>query len=130
MIRYLSMEQVLALHQALLGAFGGSSGLRDRGALEAALARPALTFAGEDLYADEPAKAAAFMHSLVLNHPFIDGNKRVGAAGAELFLRWNGWDVEVADEEFETVTLSVAAGELDVEAVAIWFRQRSRQRPV
>ena len=69
------------------------------------------------------------MHSLVLSHPLLDGNKRVGAAAAELFLHWNGCDVIASDAEYEDVTLRSAAGELDVEALAIWFRQRSRQRP-
>lgn len=79
----------LAQHAALVRAFGGASGLRDRRSFEAAVARPAATFAGEDLYDDLAAKAAALMHSLVLNHPFVDGNKRVGVAAAELFLSCN-----------------------------------------
>src|SRR5262249_40188094 len=77
---YLSVEQVLGLHAALTREFGGASGLRDRGALESAVARPAMTFGGEDLYPDMAAKAAALMHSLVLNDPSLDGNKRVAVA--------------------------------------------------
>jgi death-on-curing protein len=123
---YLSADQVLDLHEALLDAFGGASGLRDRGALEAALARPAMTFGGEDLYPDSATKAAALMHSLVMNHPFVDGNKRTSVAAAELFLQLNGCLLEASDDELEHLTLATATGKTQVEALAIWFRQRLR----
>ena len=123
---YLSVEQVLALHQALVGQFGGGSGIRERGGLESAVARPAMTFGGEDLYGDLAAKAAALMHSLVLNHPFVDGNKRIGVAAAEFFLERNASILEASDEELERLTLAVAEGKVAVEALAIWFRQRIR----
>ncbi len=125
---YLAVEQILELHDRLR-RFGGSSGLRDRGALEAAVARPQMTFGGEDLYPDAEAKAAALMHSLVTNHPFVDGNKRVGAAAAELFLNLNGMALVAEDEELVDVTLAVARGEVSAEALAIWLRQRSRREP-
>ena len=83
-----------------------------------------MTFGGEDLYVDLAAKAAALMHSLVLNHPFVDGNKRVGVAAAEFFLEYNGQVVDATDEELEAITLSVAEGTLEAEALAIWLRQR------
>lgn len=124
MILYLSVEQILLLHQAQLEKFGGGSGLRDRGGLESAAARPAMTFGGEDLYPDVAAKTAALMHSLVMNHPFVDGNKRVGAVAAELFVLLNGWRLEATDAEFEQITLTAARGELEADALAIWFRQR------
>lgn len=66
------------------------------------------------------------MHSLVLNHPFIDGNKRIGAAAAEFFIERNGSALEAADDEFEAVTLALAEGAVAIEALAIWFRQRLR----
>ena len=123
---YLSLAQVVELQQDLLGAFGGLAGIRDRAGLESAVARPAMTFGGDDLYPDVPAKVGALMHSLVLNHPFIDGNKRVAAAAAELMLDINGIALAADDEEFESVTLGTARGELSAEALAIWFRQRCR----
>jgi death-on-curing protein len=126
-ILYLSVEQVLALHGALVGQFGGGgTAVRDRGALESAVARPAMTFGGEDLYDDLAAKAGALMHSLVLNHPFLDGNKRTGVAATELFLEWNGSVLEASDEELEPLAVSVAEGKVAVEALGIWFRQRLR----
>jgi death-on-curing protein len=123
---YLSAEQVLSLHKALVGQFGGPSGVRERGALESAVARPAMTFGGDDLYADLAAKAAALMHSLVLNHPFVDGNKRIGVAAAELFIELNGFTLDASDEDLEDMTLALAEGKVKVEALAIWFRQRLR----
>jgi death-on-curing protein len=123
-ILYLSIDQILDLHNRQIRAFGGSTGLRDRGGLESAVARPAMTFGGEDLYPDAADKASALMHSLVMNHPFVDGNKRIGASAAELFLELNRYRLAAADEELEEITLTVARGELDAEALAIWFRQR------
>ncbi len=124
MIVYLSPEQLVALHALQIERFGGSSGMRDRGGLESAAARPAMTFGGEDLYPDIAAKAAALMHSLLMNHPFVDGNKRVGVAAAEFFLELNESRLAASNAELEELTLSVAQGELDAESLAIWFRQR------
>ena len=84
-----------------------------------------MTFGGEDLYPDEAAKAAALIHSLVMNHPFVDGNQRIGAAAAELFLERNGFELRASDAEFEAITMAAARGEVDAEALAIWFRQRT-----
>jgi death-on-curing protein len=123
---YLSVDQALRLHQLQLATFGGAAGLRDRSSLESAVARPQMTFGGEDLYGDTAAKAAALMHSLVMNHPFVDGNKRVGAMAAELFLLVNSVELYAADEEIESVTMTLARGEIEAEALAIWLRQRSR----
>jgi death on curing protein len=122
---YLSIDQVLELYSSQLKSYGGRLGLRDRPALEAAVARPAATFGGEDLYPDIAAKAAALMHSLVMNHPFVDGNKRVGAHAAILFLEINSLAADFTPAELADVTLAAARGELDAERLAIWFRQRT-----
>lgn len=123
MIEYLSLAQILHLHEAQIDAFGGAGGIRDKNGLKSAVARPTMTFAGEDLYPDVAAKAAALMHSLVLNHPFVDGNKRVGAAAAELMALLNGYELNASDDELEDLTLSVAKGEMDIEPLTIWLRQ-------
>jgi death on curing protein len=125
-ILYLSVRQLLRLHEIQLRGFGGSAGIRDRGGLEAAAARPQMTFGGDDLYPDLAAKAAALMHSLVMNHPFVDGNKRVGAMAAELFLAANGHALEAYDEALADLTFAIARGEVPAEALAVWIRQRSR----
>lgn len=125
-VEYLSISQVLALHAQQLRRHGGGSGVRDRRALESALARPAATFGGEDLYGDIADKAAALMHSLALNHPFVDGNKRVAAFTAIVFAESNGHEFLATPDELVETTLAVADGKMAVEALVIWFRQRLR----
>lgn len=85
-----------------------------------------MTFSGEDLYADVATKAAALMHSLALNHPLLDGNKRVAAHAAVLFATLNGFEPLMSPDELVEVTLAVAEGKVEAEALAIWFRQRLR----
>jgi len=92
------------------------------------VARPQMTFGGDDLYQDVAAKAAALLHSLVQNHPFVDGNKRTGAHALVVFLLANDYEPEFASSELTEMTLAVARGELAAEAVAIWVRQRSSRR--
>ncbi len=94
MIVYPSIEEVLAAHERLIALFGGSSGLRDRAALEAALARPQAGY-----YKDVVEQAAALLESLAQNHPFIDGNKRTAIAVTGAFLRVNGYRLEFDDLE-------------------------------
>jgi death-on-curing protein len=125
-VGYLSIEQVRALHADQLRLYGGATGLRDNGALESAVARPAMTFGGEDLYEDLASKASALMHSLVLNHPFVDGNKRIGAHAAILFVELNGQTFLATPGELVEMTVAVAEGNVAVEALTIWFRQRLR----
>ena len=125
-VEYLAISQALALHAEQLKRYGGATGLRDRGALEAALARPAATFGGEDLYPEIADKAAALMHSLALNHPFVDGNKRVAAFAAIVFVESNGFNFLATPDDLVETTLHVAEGKLTSEALAIWFRQRLR----
>lgn len=122
---YLAVDQVLRVHERQVERFGGSAGVRDRGALEAAVARPQATFGGDDLYPDPAAKAAALMQSLIAGHPFVDGNKRTAAMSAELFLLFNGFELVTDEDDFEDVTMAAARGELGAEELAIWFRQRS-----
>ena len=85
-MRFLTLTEVLNLHQLMITQSGGSFGLRDLGALESVIAQPQMTFGGQDLYPTVEAKAAAICLSLVKNHPFIDRNKRVGHAATEAFL--------------------------------------------
>ena len=128
MTTYVSLAQVLELHRRQIKRFGGAAGLRDRGAVEAAIGRPQMTFGGEDLYPEVADKAAALMHSLVMNHPFVDGNKRVGAHACLLFLLANGAEPIFSPTDLTEITLAVARGEVTAEALSIWLRQRTRQR--
>ncbi len=92
-MRHLPLGEVVALHRAILEDSGGASGIRDLGALESALAPPRATFDGINLHASLHAKAAALGYSLALNHPFIDGNKRVAHAAMEAFVMLNGFEI-------------------------------------
>jgi len=90
---YLSSTEILALHQAVLQRYGGTPGLRDMGAVEAAAFRPQCGY-----YEDIVEEAAALLESLLMNHPFLDGNKRVAFAACDVFLRINGWRIKAEAE--------------------------------
>ncbi len=124
-IVYLTAVQVLFIHARLLAETGGAPGVRDLGLLGSAIARPRATFDAQDPYPDLYAKAAALIVSLVNNHPFIDGNKRVGVTAAGLFLVRNGLQLRAGNVEIEQVTLEVAQGRLTVEQMAAWFRRHT-----
>lgn len=127
-MRMLSIEEVLELHQLLLEQPSGSAGVRDQGGLESALAQPLMTFGGEDLYPTLVDKAAALGFSLILNHPFVDGNKRIGHAVMEVFLILNGLEIEASTDDQEQVILSVAAGEMDREDFTDWLKTHVMKR--
>ena len=120
MIRYLSVEEVLELHRLALQQTGGLDGVRDLGGLESAIVQPQMTFGGQDLYPCLPTKATALGFSLVCNHPFLDGNKRVGHLAMEMFLVLNGQELTAGVDEQETVIIRLAAGKLSREEFAEW----------
>lgn len=123
MTRYLTLGEVLELHHRIITETGGARGLRDMGALEAALGQPRQSFGGRDLYADLIAKAVALGFSLIMNHPFVDGNKRVGHAAMEAMLLLNGHEIEAPVEDAEETVLTVAAGERTREEFERWVRE-------
>jgi death-on-curing protein len=123
-MRYLSLEEIISLHTRLIAQSGGSLGLRDRGALESAVAQPEMTFGGDDLYPTMAEKAAALGHSLVQNHPFIDGNKRVGHAAMEVFLVLNGCEISASVDEQEAIVLAVASSQMSRAELGEWLKQR------
>lgn len=122
-MRYLTLEQVLDLHRLVIAQSGGHAGLRDFNALQSAVAQPRMTFDGHDLYPTLAAKAAALAHSLIQNHPFIDGNKRIGHAAMEVMLVMNGYEIKASVEEQERTILAVASGQLPREEFAAWVEQ-------
>jgi death-on-curing protein len=128
MIRYLTLEEILELHRLLLQQSGGLGGVRDLGGLDSALAQPQMAFGGQDLYPGLAEKAAALGFSLVCNHPFVDGNKRVGHAALETFLVLNGWELEAEVDEQEQVILRLAAGTLERDEFTAWVQSHSRPR--
>ena len=120
-MRYLSLQEVISLHSLLIAQTGGSSGLRDRGALESAVAQPEASFGGEDLYADLPSKAAALGHSLIQNHPFVDGNKRIGHGAMEVFLLLNGHEIHASVDDQEKIIIEVASGKVSRIEFSEWI---------
>jgi death on curing protein len=127
-VRYLSLGEVLELHRMILRQSGGMSGLRDSDALESALAQPHMTFGGEDLYPSLAEKAASLGFSLIMNHPFLDGNKRIGHAVMETFLVLNGYEVQATTDEQEEIVLRLAAGQLDRATFTDWLRSHISPR--
>jgi len=123
MIRYLSVEQVVSLHQRVVGHLT-DSGVRDYRALEAAVTRPAMTFETEDLYPTVDAKAAVLLHSLATAFPFTDAGRETALLAAECFLIANGATLHATDRDLERVVAAVGSGEIGVDALAIWIRQR------
>lgn len=121
MIEYVTLEDVLHLHEEIIAETGGSPGVRDVGSVDSAVANPSRTFGGADLYPTLVDKAAILLWSLVQNHPFVDGNKRIGFGAAVLFLRLNGRTIEAPVAEAEAVVLAVAAGQTTREVLCQWL---------
>ena len=111
-IVFLSLDEVLEIHEQQIERYGGSPGIRDIAGLESAVATPQATFGGEFLHPSIPAMAAAYLFHLCQNHAFIDGNKRVGANAAITFLFMNDWDLTFDEEELVDLVLSIASGGL------------------
>jgi death on curing protein len=122
-MRSLTLGEVIELHRRVLAVSGGAGGIRDLGLLESALAQPATTFAGQDLHPSVIDKAAALAFSLVANHPFIDGNKRIGHAAMEVYLLLNGYEIQASVDDQERLMLDVASGTLDRGQLAEWLHQ-------
>jgi death-on-curing protein len=121
-VTYLTLAEVLAFHELLIEEFGGATGIRDLGALESALYRPRTGY-----YRDVVEEAAALFESLVQNHPFVDGNKRVAFAVMDVFLRVNGRVLEVDDAAaHEQLVGLMERGELDLAAIDGWLRVHVR----
>ncbi len=122
-MRFLTLIEVLELHRRVIEQSGGAFGIRDIGLLESAIAQPRMTFGEEDLYSSLLEKAAALGFSIIMNHPFVDGNKRIGHAVTETFLILNGMEINASVDEQERVVLAIASGELGREAFVEWLRK-------
>lgn len=121
---FLELDEVLAIHAESIRRFGGGLGLRDAGLLESALGMPRATMFGELLHTTVHEQAAAYLFHLVKNHPFVDGNKRIGLAAALTFLGQNGLWVETSNEELIELTLGVAEGRTSKADVAVFLAER------
>ncbi len=126
-IRFLTVDEILLIHAAVVQLHGGSRELRDRGLLESAVAMPAARFGGRFLHEDLPAMAAAYLFHLNKNHAFVDGNKRVALPGAETFLVLNGHRIDASNDELVELTLRVADGRTDKAELTMALRERMRE---
>lgn len=121
MIR-LTKQQVMLLHKDIIAESGGSAEIRDEGLLDSALNAPFQTFSETELYPTLIEKAARLGYSLIKNHAFVDGNKRIGAHTMLVFLALNGIEVEYEDKDFIQLVLGVAAGEISDEQLLTWLQ--------
>ncbi len=117
---FLTLEDVLTIHDKQIALFGGERGVRDIGLLESAIATPKATFQGQLLHDGVLAIASAYLYHIVQNHPFMDGNKRAGAVVAIVFLEMNGVELNLSNEELVELVLKVATGKMlkpEIEAI-------------
>ena len=120
-MRFLTLAEVLELQVRLIEQSGGAAGVRDLGGVESALAQPQMTFGGVDLYPTLAEKAAALCFSLVQNHAFVDGNKRIGHAAMETYLVLNGCEIVADVDDSERIILGVASGETSRAELLAWI---------
>jgi death-on-curing protein len=125
-VKFLTLTEVLEIHRDQIARYGGTTGIRDIELLKSALGMPAATYGGEFLHTDAFEMAAAYLFHLVKNHPFLDGNKRVGAVAALVFLLLNSHNFDAPEDEFAEMVLLVARGEVDKAEVTVFIRRWSR----
>ncbi len=122
MIKF-SKDKVLLLHQLIAQETGGSVGVRDEGLLESALETAFSSFDGQEFYPTKEEKGARIGHSLISNHAFVDGNKRIGVYVMLTFLEVNGIRLDCTNEEVVHIGLSVADGSMDYDALLSWIKE-------
>lgn len=123
---FLEIADILEIHQILIEQFGGMPGVRDEGLLESALSQPKASFFGELLHPTIYQQAAAYLYHLAKNHPFVDGNKRTAYGAMEAFIRLNGYNLDLSNEEAYTMVMQVAQGEMTKEELASLLEQHIR----
>lgn len=121
----ITIEQVVRIHEILIEKFGGTKGIRDLALLESALARPYQTFGGVELHENQFQKAAAIIQSLLINHPFVDGNKRIGYVVMRLILLENGWDLNVSQDEKHQFVIGIAEGKMEFNEISDWLKSNA-----
>ena len=125
---FLGLEEVLQIHVDQIERYGGGSGIRDLALLQSAIAVPQAGMGDQYLHSDLFEMAAAYLFHIVQNHPFVDGNKRVGAAAALVFLKLNGITIHITNAALVKTVLGVAQGKVGKVAIAELFRKGSRQK--
>lgn len=124
---FLTLEEVLIIHEDQIDRYGGSSGIRDVKLLESAVYRPQAVFGGVDLYILVVDKAAALIHSLLLNHPFLDGNKRTAMVAGMVFLELNGYSLVISQKILVEIALSISSKQMSLEEISTWLKKHSQK---
>lgn len=124
----ITYEVAIQIHLILTEKFGGKTGIRDRGQLESALSRPFQTFNKNDLYKSPVEKAAALIESIIINHPFVDGNKRFGYVAMRLLLLEAGLDIDANENEKYNFVIDIAKGELRFSEICIWINKNLKSQ--
>jgi len=119
--RFISISQVLDIHQDEINSFGGTSGVRDEGLLDSALAQPQATFGGELLHPTIHEQAAAYLYHLAMNHPFIDGNKRTAFAVMDTFITLNAYSLNLSQEQAYNLVIRVVQKEISKEELSAFL---------
>lgn len=122
-MKRLTVNQILLMHQKLVKESGGETGVRDKGALESAINSPFQTFDGNDIYPGIIKKASRLSYNLIMNHPFVDGNKRIGVHSLLVFLDINGIELSYEDDDLIFLILDVASGKKNAENIESWIRE-------
>ncbi|MDR2693037.1 MAG: type II toxin-antitoxin system death-on-curing family toxin [Chitinispirillales bacterium] len=123
----LSKEQIIKYHEEIINSTGGSNGLRDDSMLESALASAFQTFGGEDLYPSVTAKIARVAYGIIRNHPFVDGNKRIGTTTMVALLKANNIDVSFTDRDIVKIGLELATGQMSDSRLDALIRERIKK---
>lgn len=118
----IALRDALNIHQILIDKFGGSKGLRDQGALESAISRPYATFDDQDLHPTPVGKAAAVFESILMNHPFVDGNKRTAYVLMKMVLMESGLDLEADQDEKYRMVIASSTGAMRFEEIKNWIQ--------
>jgi len=123
----ISIDDILLLHERSIKDYGGSKGVRDLGLFESSIARPFQTFAGNDLYNDALKKATALVESLIINHPFVDGNKRIGALAMIAFLKESNYYLTASSEKLYEFIISISTGEIKLMQFLFGLKKTQRK---
>ncbi len=123
---FLELDDALAIHRDQISRYGGSGGIRDMALLQSVLAMPRMGMGGTYFHADLIEMAGAYLFHIVKNHPFVDGNKRVGVVAAFIFLKMNGYDLKMTNPAFEKMARQVAAETLDKAGVTMILRKYAK----
>ena len=121
----ITIKNILRLHELSIITYGGSQGIRDQGLMESAIARPYQTFGGEDLYPTVFEKAAALTESIIINHPFIDGNKRTGFLAMLIILEIGNLKITASNDATYNFTIQISTGEMKFEEIVLWLKNNT-----